>query len=362
MNLPDNHKVKTICCLILADIGDIMVCTPTITAIKERYPNAVLSVIVRKQFARLLKNNPNVDELIEYNQASSLTKLSLLLRLFIRRCDLWFDLHVPTFNTISSNDSVFSRNELLRRVLRPRYSVGYRLLVKQKLSHPLPVPSPDQLKRENIVQTTLRLIEQEDHYHRFPKLFRISSSELAWATGELAQCKGMKIGLFFGSKQSADIWPQEHIEACIRMLLTKIPGAHLILIGGKLEQTTAQQLLFGLTPIERERVLNFCGKSDLGQSAALISQCTLLISTDAGPLHLADALQVPIVALFSSKNYPTIWQPMYSQYRLLNQPMACGPCFSATCSQSTSCMSLIRPEQVLAATLSLNSELETKAS
>ena len=64
-------------------------------------------------------------------------------------------------------------------------------------------------------------------------------------------------------------------------------------------------------------------------------------------MHIADAMKVPTVALFSSKNYPAIWMPLSRNCLVINHPVDCGPCFQDTCHLANKCMNLIEPAEVL---------------
>jgi ADP-heptose:LPS heptosyltransferase len=70
-------------------------------------------------------------------------------------------------------------------------------------------------------------------------------------------------------------------------------------------------------------------------------------------MHIADAVGMPIVALFSSKNHVRIWQPLEPRCTILNRQVDCGPCFRATCPRENLCMDLIEPREVVAALLAL---------
>jgi heptosyltransferase-2 len=66
-------------------------------------------------------------------------------------------------------------------------------------------------------------------------------------------------------------------------------------------------------------------------------------------MHIADALGLPMVALFSSKNYIDIWRPLERRTVVLNHAVECGPCFRAQCPFGNRCMDLIEPREALAA-------------
>ena len=79
------------------------------------------------------------------------------------------------------------------------------------------------------------------------------------------------------------------------------------------------------TTIEEKEVLNFTNKMTIKETAAVLSRCSLLVSTDSGPAHLADAVDTPTIVLFGptykSKNIP------FNQGRAISLDLDCQPCY-----------------------------------
>ena len=360
---PDGAKELRICCLMLADIGDVLVSTPALALLRQQYPAAHISVIVRKPMSRLLAGNPNVDARILYLPDGIWRKLQLLWRVWREDVDLWVDLHTPTFNTVCSNSKIFRRNSVIRFFANPSFSVGYDCEgALGKHTHGIPKPADSLLSSENVVSTTLRIVrsctpELNDHEPR--KFFHVLPDETRWAARELrsaANGHSLFIGLFFGSKQPADVWSIDHCYEWMTKTLRSYSDAQILLLGGKLEIERARELVARLPVADRDAVRNFVGETSLGETAALISSCKVLVTTDSGPLHIADALDVPMVALFSSKNHPELWRPCQSRAAVLNVPVPCGPCFLSTCPKQLPCIDQILPDDVTDAVKSLLEE------
>jgi ADP-heptose:LPS heptosyltransferase len=347
-DLPHKSQILHIGVMMLAEIGDILVTTPAIAALRERYPDARITAIVRAPFADLLIDNPCVDSLLLLNKKNLLTKVNFLVRLFFRSFDLFVDLHTPTFNTCTDNEDVFRRNYNVMRFTRAVYRLGYASVHTSKLlTHSVAIPTNEQLSKENIVDTTLRIVGR-DGRKQYKKVLVINSDVGQWADELLSSRMNNDkfVVFFFGSKQSADVWPFNKVAAFINEFLSRYQDYHLLIIGGEFEKQTAKKLMESTSPLLQKRLVNLVGLTSLQQTAACIKKCSCMISTDSGPLHMADALQVPIVALFSSKNYPSIWRPMHSRTALLNRPVSCGPCFKETCDKNNECMEKISVEDV----------------
>ena len=166
---------------------------------------------------------------------------------------------------------------------------------------------------------------------------------------------GEIIALFVGSRQPADIWPFELAREFVARLLSQRSHSTLLLLGGGHETQFAGELESALG--HSKRIVNVVNQASFGQTGALLQHARALVCTDSGPLHMADALEIPMVALFSYKNYPAIWEPVYARSRVIHRKVPCGPCFRSHCPENNLCMRLIQPEQVMDALQDLLQEL-----
>src|SRR5262245_26351999 len=97
MTLPGADKVDSIVCLLLGEIGDALVCTPTLRALRRRYPQARIEVIMRPAVMPLFAASSLIDHIIPFDSASLWRKIRFMFRLRRLKCDLWVDLQAPTF-------------------------------------------------------------------------------------------------------------------------------------------------------------------------------------------------------------------------------------------------------------------------
>jgi len=350
-SLPAPEEIRRIACLMLADLGDVLVVTPTLHALRDKYPRAKITVIVRANVAPLLQHNPHIDALLIYRNNKAWGKFLLLWRLLGRRDDLWVDLHTPTFNTFCSNADVFKRNALLMRLAMPRYRAGFALPeLAPFLTHPVPVPTDTELACENIVDTTLRLLDEAGN-RRYNKTFYLSDASRCWAD-EVIEQEGLQaplIGFFFGSKQPAEVWREDLAKAFLERLLERHTDISVLIFGGEIERPAAERMCASLSSSQKVRVRNFAGRAHLQQTGALMERCSAIVTSNSGPMHMADGLNIPMVALFSSRNYLPIWLPIHKQAIVLNHPVECSPCLAMACPLAHPCVDLISPNEVLQA-------------
>ena len=137
-------------------------------------------------------------------------------------------------------------------------------------------------------------------------------------------------------------WPVEYYAQIIRHLGSK--GICSVVCGTERERDLSEYLLrsSGLNP-----VISFCGKTSVASLMALISESSLLISNDSGPLHLAAGLQVPHVGLFGPTTTETTGPVSKGKQRLLQNKIGCVlPCFFQSCHHRI-CMENLRPLEVI---------------
>ncbi len=96
--------------------------------------------------------------------------------------------------------------------------------------------------------------------------------------------------------------------------------------------------------------IDLAGATTVGLLPALLSRASLLITNDSGPMHIAAAVGMPVVALFGPTSEVRTG-PYGAGHAVLTEPVPCRPCFSRTCHNSLplECLRAVSPEQVLAA-------------
>jgi ADP-heptose:LPS heptosyltransferase len=102
----------------------------------------------------------------------------------------------------------------------------------------------------------------------------------------------------------------------------------------------------------RGRVVPLVGRTDVPALAGVLARAELLLCNNSGPLHLADALGLPQVVMYSGTEWESQWRPRASPARLLRRPTACSPCHAFECPLAMECLD-IPAEEVVAAALEL---------
>ena len=146
-----------------------------------------------------------------------------------------------------------------------------------------------------------------------------------------------------GARWDTKRWPVENFTKLVGLLAQKHPDVHFAVFG------SADERQFGeiISVAAPERILNLCGRTSLQEMIEWLRQCELMITNDTGPMHVAAALGVPLIALFGPTD-PHSTGPYGQLENVIRTGLPCSPCFNSTCLWATplECLVAISPEKV----------------
>ena len=98
--------------------------------------------------------------------------------------------------------------------------------------------------------------------------------------------------------------------------------------------------------VNRDSPLNLCGRTDLRELISIISRCSIFITNDSGPMHIAASLDVPTAAIFGSTD-PMLTAPIGDRVSVIKKGIDCSPCFERECPYGHyKCMELVTVEDI----------------
>jgi len=294
--LPSGNELR-ILAVQIAGIGDLILATPALDALHERYPEAKIDIVTSPRSADLLQGHPSIDDIYAFDVSRFRNPIALLLpgaladlRIQLKPLrDVRYDLLVSLHN-ISSFRGAFTLGLLMRSLEIPfwvgRNTDGRMPLFDRELRESLKDPVPEPM-------TKLRLVGLLDAKpDPRPLSIAIGQNERAKARDLLGQ-KHKWAAIMPGCDDPNRRWPTERFSDVARQLADK--GFRIVLLGGPGEETVGAEV----AAAAKERTLNLVGKLGLKTMAAVLQLCSVAITNNTGPMHIAAAAGVPIVALFA---------------------------------------------------------------
>lgn len=151
----------------------------------------------------------------------------------------------------------------------------------------------------------------------------------------VAFCPGAEYG-------PAKRWPERHYAALAGEFAAR--GYAVWLLGSKKDHAVAETIV-SLAP---GCCVNLCGRSDIAEAADLLAASRLVVSNDSGLMHIAAAVERPLIALYGSSS-PGFTPPLSPLARVLSLNLDCSPCFERICPLGhLNCLNGLVPQQVIA--------------
>lgn len=322
-------------------IGDVVLVSPTICALKNSYPEATIDLMVIPSNEEIAHYIPNVNQVIVYDHKGRDRNFKQFMKLkaFLhsQRYDLAITTNHSTRNAIvtwisGARCRIGSPEQggflfLTHPVRKPTQPIHLSQLFLEYIK-PLGITSPDSKLALNIKAQYLQSVKQ--------KLIVKTKKPI------VALCP-------FGS------WPQKSwtIEQCADLLRKLSPIAELYLIGGKKDRfglETINNLSGGIANV-------LAGELNIGELIALIKLSDLVVTVDTGPLHIASALSIPVVALYGPTEYYGSGPRGPNDIIVIHQ-FECKPCTKEMTCENNRCMQAIQAEEVYIAVQKILTKLK----
>lgn len=322
-----------------SSIGDLILVTPLLRALRARHPGARLTMVVREDMAETLRHNPRLTELVTYARGTPLTELAARLRAtpWTHRLDLHGSLRSLALRQLVGGSWTTYPKHRVRRALLVR-TAGRRGGALAPVA-------------ERYFEAAAGLDVRPDGGPAEFFTTREAEREADAFLHEhgLGQQRTL-IALAPGAAHFTKRWPADRWAALVRRLRG---NADLVILGGPAEAEVAAALV----EAGGRAAASAAGRFTLTGTAALLKRARALVSGDTGVLHLATAVGTPLVGLYG----PTVEQfgffPYHARATVVQRPLACRPCSTqggpACPLGHHRCMTEILPEDVAGALASL---------
>lgn len=333
-------------------LGDLVMATPVLHDLRERFPQAKIIPMCLENLAGLLVNDPNVTDIFAFKKPSGwihhLHRSNILEPLRHEG----FDLGVLLTNSLSSA-WWFWRGHVRHRL---GYTGHWRRMLLDKA-----LPLPPGYETQHLVTTYKMLLAPLGIplSTTGPRLY-VGEEERRTAEKRLAE-DGIEPGIILiginpgAAYGSAKCWLPDRFQALTLRLLEN-PRHRVIFFGDPAGTPLVNDICANMPA----RVINMAGKTSIRELAAFIQCCHILITNDSGPMHMAAALGVPPLALFGSTS--DVRTGPYSIGRVIHKHVECSPCYRRVCPIDFRCMKRIEVEEVYNNALEMIYTRETSVS
>jgi len=345
----------------LARMGDILQSTPLLAGLREHHPQAHICFLANDELREVVENNPCVDEVIGLKMrelsdfidspGNTLVEKYRLLKEEIqsiegRAFDIVFNLNYTPLSILLS--SLLDAREI--RGYQPG-SRGDGVIKDRWMNYLFALTSGRRLNRFNLVDIFAHSADAVPKQKE--PLFKITKKDRDFAR---LFCEGHRIsdaqpviGLQVGAGSKLRCWPADYIANLAQLLVQRV-NARVILFGSRSEAEVGRQIEVKSrdSGLRAEKLINAIGKTTIGQLAALLERCDLLITPDTGTMHLATAVGTKVLALFFASAYCYETGPYGDGNVVLQVNLPCSPCLESNpdCVDFR-CRRMITPQMVL---------------
>jgi heptosyltransferase-2 len=321
-------------------IGDALMAQPLFALLKKLHPYIVIDALAPSWVAPVLERMPEINAV----HAAPLAHGKLQL---VRRWQLASDLRELTY------DAAYVLPNSFKSALIPWFAgialrIGYTGESRYGLLN-VRHPSPRKNERPPMSGHYAALAYAPDAH--LPNLHKsLPAPRLETRPNEAAHvsarfhldtrvplivfCPGAEYG-------SAKRWPPEHFAALAHIASQSFPYMQIIALGSGKDAPVAQAIA-----ARAPNVRNLCGHTSLGEACALISRASAVVTNDSGLMHVAAALQRPLVAVYGSSD-PRHTPPLSELAKVQWLHLECSPCFQRECPLGhLNCLRELSAEQV----------------
>jgi heptosyltransferase II len=324
-------------------IGDLVMATPILSDLRKAYPKARITAMCRSPLCELLKEDPEIDELFCFSKASGFGRRAERRSIIEKLRKGKYDLGILLTHSFSSAWWFW-----LGKV---QHRLGYECNGR-KLLLTCNLPFPQNIQNQHLVVTYKSLLEPLGlPISDTPPRLYLNQKEVDAARALLRQhgipdgalIVGINPGATYGS---AKCWlPERFREVTERLLRDK--EIYVVYFGDIATAPLVKEICSGLP----SRVINLAGLTTLRELTGLINHCDVLLTNDSGPMHVADAIGTPIVALFGSTS-EVVTGP-YRAGSVIHKHVECSPCYQRTCPIDFRCMKRIEADEVYEAIIKI---------
>jgi heptosyltransferase II len=323
-------------------IGDVVLSTPVIKAVRDAYTGSHIAMLVRPYARDIVEGNPYLNEVIVYDKSGSEKDLRGNIRFIDMLKNKRFDLAIMLHPT--------QRTHMVAAFAGIPVRVGYDRKCGFLLTKRIPHTKQFGLKHE--IDYALDMLRYIGIAPKDRSLYMPVNKESESRIEKLLGDNGIRtadtvIAVNPGASCPSKRWACENFAAAARGLIKKY-GAKIIIIAGRDDQAYGDKT----ASLIGKGCLNLSGKTSVADLASVLKRAKLFISNDSGPVHIACAVGTPVIAIFGRSDRglsPDRWGPSGKNDIVIHKDVGCDVCLAHSCRIGFKCLEAITAEEVLKA-------------
>jgi lipopolysaccharide heptosyltransferase II len=335
--------IRKILVVRLSSIGDIILTTPLLRSLKNKFPQAYITYLIKKQFAELLADSPYIDDLITFDKRDGFGGLKRIKSyLATQRFDIYIDIH---------------------KNWRSRY-LGFGMHAKKNRTY-----SKYIFKRTLLICFKInlykRIIPVYERYFEAVSDFGIQydglGTQISVPDNKSEKVKEILTATGYSFNDPLVIicpsatytnkrWKKDGFIETAQYLIQH-QSAYIVILGGREDMYICSQIASAIG----KRAVSMAGMLSLSESAALLKFGFLIIANDSGLLHLAQSQKRPVIGIYGPTTRELGYYPIEGNSTVIEAKVGCRPCthngLNRCPRKHFRCMNDITSERVIQAAL-----------
>lgn len=340
--LNKNKNINKICIHRVGAIGDMLCILPAIYSIRKKYPEAHITLLTStgknatsgiSNFAAALPWIDCIENYVVQNKTFE-SMLSLMRKIRSQKIDMW--VAMPQNSTNIKREI---RDMIFAKLSGSKWAMGFNVRIIGLYK-----------KEQALVN---EFIKEGDYYIKLFKNGGIGKEpdqekyihlpngiDFLKASVNFNSYRVPTLLIAPGAKRQTNRWPVERFSEIANRWVNK--GGLVVVVGSENEVEIGAEI----EKINEKKIINLCGKTTLIETLSLMKRCSVALTNDSGPMHMAAAVELPLVVVFSARDFPVLWYPTGSRSTILRKLVECSPCLAENCFNNNLCLKNITTDEV----------------
>ncbi len=334
---------KKILVINLMHIGDLLLTTPIFRTLRTNFPDAYIALLADKKLADLVKLNENLDECLFIDKKGDDNNIPNFVNFIKKVRDKKFDLVINLHrNERASTLASFSGAKKIVGYAKPGFSLFFNKVLPNLNQEEHQIDSHFDVLREavgieKIDDRGLEMWIGDDIKIGTEKIFRANFPA------------GTKVVAFnIGASWMTKRWIDAYFAECADILINR--GIGVAFLGGDMDKGIVGACVEQMRQKNNPLLKIFTGDFTLAELAGFLDNCSVMLTTDSGPMHIGVARNIPLVCMFGAS--PVLGFSPYDEKDIaIKSPVPCHPCNKHICpnvgDDNFACMKKITVELVM---------------